>query len=310
MTMTAPPIAMTEPSLWRQSLGLLWRDKFAFVAVLFLLLVVFAALFGPTIFGQSATRINLAARNAPPMSMHLGWHYVLGADSLGRSILARIAVGTRNTMMVAGLSVIASLLIGSLLGFIAGYRADWTTGVIMRVADVLMSFPSLLLAMIVLYVLGAGIANLVLVLAITRIPIYLRTTRAEVLEIRERTFVVAAKVMGASPLRLVWRHIRPTVTPTLVTIATLEFAFVMLSESSLSFLGLGIQAPEFTWGAMVAQGQSYLGTAWWVAFWPGLAITLTAMSLNLVANWLRIVTDPVQRWRLEARSSSNGGGNE
>jgi peptide/nickel transport system permease protein len=101
--------------------------------------------------------------------------------------------------------------------------------------------------------------------------------------------------MGASPTRLIWRHIRPTVMPTLITIATLEFAFVMLSDSSLSFLGLGIQPPAFTWGAMVAQGQSYLSTAWWVAFWPGFAITLTAMSLNLFANWLRIVGDPVQR---------------
>jgi peptide/nickel transport system permease protein len=164
-----------------------------------------------------------------------------------------------------------------------------------------MSFPSLLLALIVLFVLQPGITNVILVLAITRVPIYLRTTRAEVLEIRERTFVTAARIMGASPGRLIWRHIRPTVTPTLITIATLEFAFVMLSESSLSFLGLGIQPPAFTWGAMVAQGQSYLSTAWWVAFWPGLAITLTAMSLNLFANWLRIVGDPVQRWRLEAR---------
>jgi peptide/nickel transport system permease protein len=168
-----------------------------------------------------------------------------------------------------------------------------------------MSFPSLLLALIVLYVLEPGVTNVILVLAITRVPIYLRTTRAEVLEIRERTFVTAARLMGASPWRLVWKHIRPTVTPTLITIATLEFAFVMLSESSLSFLGLGIQAPEFTWGAMVAQGQSYLGTAWWVAFWPGLAITLTAMSLNLLANWVRIVSDPVQRWRLETRRHSD-----
>lgn len=306
MTMTVPSIDTPEPSALRQSLGLLWRDKFAFVAVLFLLLVAFAAIFGPWLFGPGATKINLMARNAPPLSTHLGWHYVLGADSLGRSILLRVIVGAQNTMMLAGCAVIGSLLIGSLLGFIAGYRGDWVSSVVMRFADILMSFPSLLLAMIVLYVLSPGVMNVILVLAITRIPIYLRTTRAEVLEIRERTFVTAARVMGASPWRLVWRHIRPTVTPTLVTIATLEFAFVMLSESSLSFLGLGIQAPEFTWGAMVAQGQSYLGTAWWVAFWPGLAITLTAMSLNLLANWVRIVGDPVQRWRLEARRRSNG----
>ncbi len=153
MTMTAPSLAVAEPSAWRQSLGLLWRDKFAFVAVLFLILVVLAACFGPWLFGATATKINLLARNAPPLSTHLGWHYVLGADSLGRSILARIIVGAQNTMMLAGCSVIAALLIGSLLGFIAGYRNDWTGSIIMRLADILMSFPSLLLAMIVLYVL-------------------------------------------------------------------------------------------------------------------------------------------------------------
>jgi peptide/nickel transport system permease protein len=307
MTMTAPPIVSSaEPSSLRVSLGLLWRDKFACVAVLFLLAVAFAAIFGPWLLGASATKINLMARNAPPLSMHLGWHYILGADALGRSILLRVIVGAQNTMMLAGCAVVISLLVGSILGFIAGFRNDWTSSLVLRLADILMSFPSLLLAMIVLYVLSPGLTNVILVLAITRIPIYLRTTRAEVLEIRERTFVTAARVMGASPWRIVWRHIRPTVTPTLVTIATLEFAFVMLSESSLSFLGLGIQAPEFTWGAMVAQGQSYLGTAWWVAFWPGLAITLTAMSLNLLANWVRIASDPVQRWRLESRKRTNG----
>ena len=175
---------------------------------------------------------------------------------------------------------------------------------IMRMADILMGFPSLLLALIVLYVLEPAVTNVVLVLAITRVPIYLRTTRAEVLEVRERMFVTAARAMGATPMRIVWRHIRPMVTPTIVTIATLDFAFVMLAESSLSFLGLGIQSPEFSWGLMVAQGKNYLGTAWWLAFWPGLAITLTTMSLNLFANWVRIVGDPVQRWRLEAIKQS------
>ena len=169
----------------------------------------------------------------------------------------------------------------------------------MRLADVIMSFPSLLLAVIVLYMLSPSVGNVILVLAITRIPIYLRTTRAEVLEIRERMFVQAAQVMGASSLRIVFRHILPMVIPTLVTIATLDFAFVMLAESALSFLGIGIQPPEITWGLMVAQGKQYLANAWWLAFWPGLAIILTTLSLNLLSNWLRIALDPAQRWRLE-----------
>ena len=183
---------------------------------------------------------------------------------------------------------------------------QWTGEVIMRLADVIMSFPSLLLAVIVLYMLEPSIANLVLVLAITRIPIYLRTTRAKVLEVRERMFVQAARVMGASNLRIIFRHILPVILPTLLTIATLDFAFVMLAESALSFLGIGIQAPEVTWGLMVSQGRQYLTNAWWLAFWPGLAIILTTMSLNLLSSWMRVALNPTQRWRLEIGGKKNG----
>lgn len=293
-----------KPSALRLGLALLWRDKFALAAALFLVAVVFCALFGPLIFEEAAGKINLRARNAPP-GLANGLAYVLGADSLGRPLLLRLAVAAQNTLLLSVSAVLCSLIIGSALGLVAGFRNDWLSTVILRLADILMSFPSLLLALIVLYVLTPAIGNVILVLAITRVPIYLRTARSEVLEVRERAFVTAARLMNASPWRIVWKHIRPTVTPTLITIATLEVAFVMLAESSLSFLGLGIQPPDFTWGAMVAQGRSYLSTAWWVAFWPGVAITLTAMSLNLIANWVRIVADPVQRWRLEEREKSN-----
>jgi peptide/nickel transport system permease protein len=170
-----------------------------------------------------------------------------------------------------------------------------------------MSFPSLLLAVIVLYMLSPSIINLVLVLAITRIPIYLRTTRAEVLEIRERMFVQAARVMGASDVRIVLRHILPVVIPTLVTIATLDFAFVMLAESSLSFLGIGIQPPDVTWGLMVAQGRPYLAREWWLALFPGLAIVITTMSLTMLSGWMRTALDPVQRWRLEIGARNSDG---
>ena len=224
---------------------------------------------------------------------------MLGADALGRSILARIIVAAQNTLAVAAAAVALAMAIGGTLGLIAGYRGGWLGEVIMRAADVIMSFPSLLLAVVVLYMFEPRVANLVLVLAVTRIPVYLRTTRAEVLEIRERMFVSAARVMGASSLRIVLRHVAPIVLPTLITVATLDFAFVMLAESALSFLGIGIQPPEITWGLMVAQGRNYLQIAWWLAFWPGLAIMLTTLALNLLAGWLRIATDPVQRWRLE-----------
>jgi peptide/nickel transport system permease protein len=284
---------------WRQALLLLRRDKFALVSALYLGLMVLCAILGPALLEDAATRMNLRGRNAPPFTLDQGWLYLLGADSLGRSILARIVVAAQNTLAVAAAAVALALAIGGTLGLIAGYRGGWAGEVIMRAADVIMSFPSLLLAVVVLYMFEPRVANLVLVLAVTRIPVYLRTTRAEVLEIRERMFVAAARVMGASPPRIVLRHVAPIVLPTLITVATLDFAFVMLAESALSFLGIGIQPPEITWGLMVAQGRNYLQIAWWLAFWPGLAIMLTTLALNLLAGWLRIATDPVQRWRLE-----------
>ncbi|EJT02225.1 binding-protein-dependent transport systems inner membrane component (plasmid) [Rhizobium sp. CCGE 510] len=287
-------------------LAMLWADKLAFFAALFLLIVLLCALFGPFLLEGIATKQNLRGRNAPPFDITRGWLYVLGADALGRPLLARVVVAAQNTILVAAAAVLASSVVGTALGLVAGYSRSSAAQWIMRLGDVIMSFPSLLLAVIVLYMLEPSVTNIVLVLAITRIPIYLRTTRAEVLEVRERMFVQAAKVMGASSRRIVFHHILPVIFPTLVTIATLDFAFVMLAESSLSFLGIGIQAPEITWGLMVAQGRPYLTNAWWLSFWPGLAIILTTLSLNLLSNWLRIALDPTQRWRLEMRDRKNG----
>jgi peptide/nickel transport system permease protein len=259
--------------------------------------------FGPHWLDAAAQKQNLRGRNAPPFEWERGWLWILGADALGRPLLARIVVATQNTMLVATGAVIGSAAIGTVLGLIAGFAGKRTSEVILRLADVIMSFPSLLLAVVVLYILGPSVGNLVVVLAITRIPVYLRTTRAEVLEVRERMFVQAAQVMGASSRRIVFRHILPVVLPTLMTIATLDFAFVMLAESALSFLGIGIQPPEITWGLMIAQGKQYLTNAWWLSFWPGLAIILTTLSLNLLSSWMRIALDPTQRWRLEMRQS-------
>jgi peptide/nickel transport system permease protein len=292
-------VVADAPHFIVQMLRMLWRDKFALCAATFLVLVVFCAIFGPSLFEEVATKQNLRGRNAPPFDLSKDWIFFLGGDALGRPLLARIVVAAQNTMMVAAGAVVCSLVIGTSLGLVAGYTSKLTSQIIMRLSDVIMSFPSLLLAVIVLYMLPPSVGNLVIVLAITRIPIYLRTSRAEVLEIRERMFVQAAQVMGASAPRIIFRHILPIVLPTLVTIATLDFAFVMLAESSLSFLGIGIQPPEITWGLMVSQGRSYLTSAWWLSFWPGLAIILTTLSLNLLSNWMRTALDPVQRWRLE-----------
>ena len=297
----------THPALksskLREGFLMLWRDKFAFLSALLLLLVVAMAILGPSLLPDEALKMNLRGRNLPPFEWENGWLYILGADNLGRSLLARLIIGSRYTMMIAGTAVMASLILGTVLGLIAGYREGWVGTIILRGADILMSFPSLLLALIVLFVLSPQVSNVILVLALSRVPVYLRTCRAEVLEIRERQFVKAARVLGASHARIVFLHILPNVVPTLMTLATLEFAAVMLAESSLSFLGLGVQAPAVTWGLMVADGRGYLATAWWLSFWPGVAISLTAISANLLANWIRTATDPAQRWRLEARNA-------
>ena len=294
-----------EPSILRQWSRMLMRDKFALCAAIFLLVLVLAAFLGSFLLDDIATKQNLRGRNAPPFDFAKHWVFWLGGDALGRPLLARIIVAARNTLMIAGSAVSFSIVIGCFLGLIAGYSSKIFSHVIMRIADVIMSFPSLLLAVIILYMLPPSILNIVVVLAITRIPVYLRTARAEVLEIRERMFIQAAQVMGASNKRIIFRHILPIIIPTMVTIATLDFAFVMLAESSLSFLGIGIQPPEITWGLMVAQGRPYLTSAWWLSFWPGLAIILTTLSLNLLSNWLRVVLDPQQRWRMEVGGSRN-----
>lgn len=299
-------VVIDEPPFWKRMLRMLLADKFALGAAIFLLVVVVIALVGPSWLGDLATKQNLRGRNAAPFDFEKAWVWWMGADALGRPLLARIIVATQNTIMVAAGAVLISAVTGTVLGLIAGFSSPRVSQIIMRLADVIMSFPSLLIAVIVLYILGSSILNLMLVLAITRIPVYLRTTRAEVLEIRERMFVQAARVMGASGKRILFRHILPVVLPTLTTLATLDFAYVMLAESALSFLGIGIQPPEITWGLMISQGRQYLTNAWWLSFWPGLAIILTTMSLNLLSNWLRIALDPVQRWRLEMKGVKHG----
>ena len=281
------------------------NDKLALISIIFLILILLIAILGPSLTSNSYTKMNLRLRNLAPFSFEHNVMYFFGADALGRSMIARLIIATQNTMFIAGSAVLLSMTFGGVLGLISGYFGGKIGNLIMRLADVIMSFPSLLLAVIVLYMFDPGLLNLVMVLAFTRMPVYMRTARAEVLEIRERLFVSAAISMGASNLRIIFKHIAPLTIPTLITIATLDFAFVMLGESALSFLGVGIQPPEVTWGLMVAQGRNYLQIAWWLAFFPGLMIMAVALSLNLLSSWLRIVLDPIQRWRLENIGEKN-----
>ncbi len=280
--------------LWR----LLLRDKFATVAAGILTFILLTAIFGPWLVGDAATDQNLDESNLPPFNLDTGWMNVLGTDPLGRSMLARLIVACQTTLMVSLPAVIISCVVGSAIGMWAGYHRGWRETTAMRIADVIMSFPSLLLAVVILYVFSPSAANIIAVLAITRIPIYLRTARAESAELQSRVFVDAARTFGATSGAILRGHVLPILLPTLLTVATLDFCYVMLAESSLSFLGIGIQPPDVSWGLMVSQGRTYLQTAWWLSFFPGLAIVITTVSATMLAAWARIATDPGQRWRL------------
>jgi peptide/nickel transport system permease protein len=305
MTATLIPekATATKRQKWWQLLG---KDKFAAVAAVVLGLVVLTALFGPWLVGDRAVRQDLRASLQPPSFDH-GFFGLLGTDVLGRSVLARLVEAAGTTLSVAVPAVLCSLVIGSALGMWAGYHGGWRESVAMRVADVILSFPSLLLAVVVLYVFSPSAANIVLILAFARIPIYLRTARAESAELRTRLFVDAARTFGTRSWPTIYRHLLPIILPTLLTVATLDFCFVMLSESSLSFLGIGIQPPDVSWGLMVAQGRQYLQTAWWIAVLPGVAIVVTTVSATILAAWVRLATDPAQRWRLTMAKRRRGG---
>lgn len=285
-------------------LSSLLRDRIALAAAIYLIVIAAVALIGPELVGKAATALDLRARNAPPFDFTRDWVHWLGSDSLGRGILARIIVASRTTLGIALTAVATALIAGGVIGVVAGLARRNLGDAIMRAVDVIMSFPSLLMALIVLYVLGPSPTNIVIVLAITRLPIYIRTARAEVLEIRERAFISAAKVMGAGDWHIAVRHVAPLVLPTLLIIGALDFAYVMLAESALSFLGIGVQPPAITWGLMVAEGRAYLNSAWWLAFWPGLAIMLTALCANLLASWFRIANDPALRAGLQDAKGS------
>lgn len=259
-----------------------------------LVFIILIAVFGPTLVGDRANQQALLMRFAAPFQFDKGFEYILGADSLGRPILYQLVIGAQTSMLIAVLSVGASSVIGSILGIISGYFSGWVDNILLRIADIVHTVPSILLALVVLFVLEPSITNLVIVLGITRIPVYLRTARAQTAEVRQRTFVEVAQAMGASDWRIMIKEISPVVIPTIRTLAMLEVASVILAAASLTFLGIGLQRPNVDWGMLVADGQAYLETAWFVAVFPGVVIVLTALSACLISNWLRAVEDPAQ----------------
>lgn len=275
------------------------RDPLVAAAAIYILAIVLTALIGPLFFDPvAANRSNLRMRQLAPFDLDNGWLYVLGTDSLGRSMLVRLIVSARTTLTIAASTVCLSLVVGTAIGVLTSLRDNFISAAVMRLVDVVMSIPSLLVAMVVLYALGAHILNVVLVLALTRIPVFARAARAQGIEVRERGFVRAATVMGASDWHIIIRHITPIVLPTVLSICALEFAVVMLEESTLTFLGIGVQPPDASWGLIVSEGRDYLQRAWWIALWPGLLIALLAISTTILGNWFRVANNPALRDRL------------
>jgi peptide/nickel transport system permease protein len=282
------------------------QDKVVLAATVFLVVLIVSAVLPGLAAPYDPAQGGLMLRNKPPLTAASdgGFPYVLGTDALGRDQLSRLIYGAQVSLAVGFASVALSGSVGVLLGLIAGYYRGLADDVIMRLVDTQMGFPSLLMALVVLYVVGAGVWNVVFVLAVTRWMVYARVTRSLVLFQREEVFVEAARALGCSNERILFRHILPNLLSPILVLATLEVATMILTEASLSFLGLGIQPPESSWGLMLAEGRAYVTSAWWLVMFPGLAILLTALSLNLLSTWVRAVTDPVTRWRFLAPRKS------
>jgi len=258
-----------------------------------LLLMSGAAIAAPRIAPWDPGRQMLAKRLRPPAWQARGLReHPLGTDHLGRDILSRILYGGRISLGVGVSAVTLSACLGVSLGLLAGFHGGRTDALIMRVVDVFLAIPYILLAMGVVFALGPSLLNVILVMAVTRWVQFARIVRADVLSLREREFVAGARARGNRSLRLLLRHVLPNALTPIIVVATLELAFMIIYESALSFLGLGVQPPTPTWGWMLSDGRNYVATAWWLATFPGLAIMLTVLAVNLLGDWLRDTLDP------------------
>jgi peptide/nickel transport system permease protein len=243
---------------------------------------------GPFLIKRSPVEQNLSARLQPPSKA-----YFMGTDDLGRDVFARIVKGGRISMMVGFVSVGIAVLIGVPLGLISGFYGGWTDRIIMRIVDIMLCFPTLFLILMVITFLEPNIMNVMIVIGITSWPGLTRYVRGEVLAIKEREFIQAAKMMGFSKSRILFIHTLPNVIAPVIISATLGIGSAILTESVLSFLGLGVQPPAPSWGNILTSGKEYMGQqAWWLIFFPGTAILVTVFSFNLIGEGLREVMDP------------------
>ncbi len=259
------------------------------VTVIWILCAILAPAFAP--YGPN--EVDTSKRLIPPAFIENGTsEHLLGTDEMGRDVLSRIIYGSRVSLIVGIMAVVFSLVLGTTLGLLAGYYGGWIDSIIMRIVDVMLSFPFIFMALVLMAVLGSGLLNVILVLGITGWVPYARTVRAETLSLREREFIIASDTIGCSDLRIILKHILPNVIDSAVILGTLEMSSAILSEASLTFLGMGIPPAIPTWGSMVATGREYIYSAWWITVLPGLSIFLVCLSVNFVGDWVRDVRDP------------------
>jgi ABC-type dipeptide/oligopeptide/nickel transport system permease subunit len=281
------------PTAARASLRRLWRLKWGLAAAGVMLGIVASAVLAPWLAPHDPLAVNIRQRLAPPAWMEGGSpQHLLGTDQIGRDLLSRMIYGGRVSLIVGVTAVLISAGIGVLAGLGAGYfgaRTDW---IIMTLVNVMLTFPFVLLALAVIAVLGPSLPNMIIVLGVADWPLYTRVIRAETMALREREFVTAGRALGMSHPRILFRQVLPNLISVIVVIATLQVARVIILESFLSFLGLGVQPPTPAWGNMLGEGRLYMLNSWWIATFPGLAIFVTTLAINLMGNALRDWLDP------------------
>lgn len=271
----------------------LLKSKLALIGMVIIVLAGSTALAAPLLAPSDPAKVAVAERLQPPMWQEGGTaDHILGTDSLGRDILSRMIYGARVSLLVGCVSVFLAGLIGVSLGLVAGYVGGWPDVVLMRIADIQMAFPFILLAITLMAVLGSSLGNIIFTLAITGWVQYARMVRGQVLSIREKEFVDAARCVGVPRLRIMWRHVLPNTVSPIIVLASFGVSAAIIAEAGLSFLGLGVPLSVPSWGAMLSQAREVQSKAWWPAFFPGMAITATVFGINVVGDWLRDVLDP------------------